>query len=284
MALDISKQPQPAPFGPTGVYQRFVSLETLSANFLKEKYLLGLTFVDEAGNEYPDDWYEQKIAVALSNFEHHTNLSLVPYPVENETHDYYIRDYEHYAFIQLYHYPIILLEDTPVIQAVYPTGQVITTFPREWVRADTMKGQIQLIPTQGSLSQVILGQGGSYLPIIYQGLGYLPQLFRVKYTAGFSEGKIPQVFLDAVAKLASIEVLSVMGDTVRPAGVSSQSLGVDGLSESRGFMQSPEYAPIFSGRIAQYQRELFGDPRLGTEGLFNQVKSFYRGINMMVTA
>lgn len=275
--------PQPPPFGPTGVFKRFVSLETLTAAFLKEHYLLGLTFIDESGNEYPDSWYEQKIAVAISHFEHHSQMSVLPNVVENEGHDYYINDYEQFAFIQLYQWPIIETRDTPVVRAVYPTGQYITTFPREWIRPLPMHGQIQLVPTQGTLSQVLLGRGGSYLPIIYQGLGYLPILFQVDYTSGFDTGKVPQLILDAIAKLAAIEVLSVMGDTVRPAGVTSQSLGVDGLNESTGFQNSTEYAPIFSGRIAQYQRELFGDPRLGTDGLFNQLKSFYRGINMVVT-
>jgi len=285
MSLPSDKfSPQPPPFGPTGVYKRFGSIEDLTPEFLKAKYLLGLKFVDENGNEYPDDWYEQKIAVAISNFEHYTNLTVIPHEVENETHDYYIRDYEQYAFVQLYQYPIIETRDTPLVKAVYPTGQFITEFPREWVRVEHQHGQIQLVPTQGSLSHVLLGQGGSYLPIIYQGLGYLPFLFAVSYTAGFAKGKVPQLFLDAIAKLACIELLSVIGDSVRPAGITSQSLSVDGLSESRGFQNSPEFAPIFSGRISQYKRELFGDPALGKKGLFDEIKGYYRGLNMWVTA
>lgn len=267
------------------LFDKVVDIATLTPKFLKDNYLLGLKFVDECGSEYPDSWYEQKINTACSQFEHHTQLKVMPTVFTKEKHDYYIRDYEHYAYIQLYNYPILPTTgpDTPVVRAVYPTGQVVTTFPAEWVRADLKHGQIQLIPTQGSLSQVILGQGGSYLPIIYQGLGYLPHLFEVDYTAGFDTGQVPQVFLDAIAKLATMELLSVMGDTVRPAGVTSQSIGIDGLSESQGFQNSNEFAPIFSGRISQYKRELFGDPRLGTMGLFNQIRSYYRGINLWVT-
>lgn len=275
--------PPPA-FPHTGLFARHGKIEDLTPVFLKKNYLLGLTFVDELGKEYPDEWYEQKIAVALSVFEHQSELTVNPFEVKDETHDYYIRDYEQYAFIQLHHYPVIVDNVSPVVRAVYPTGQVVTTFPREWIRTDMMHGQIQLIPTQGSLAQVILGQGGSYLPIIYQGLGYLPHLFRVDYTTGFRKGEIPQVFIDAVCKLACIEILSIMGDSVRPTGVTSQSYGIDGLSESRGFMNSSEFAPVFSGRINQYKRELFGDQRLGTPGLFGLVKSYYRGINMIVTA
>jgi hypothetical protein len=280
-----TQMPVPPPeFVATSIYQRLVSIEDLTAKFLRENYLLGLKFVDELNREYPDSWYLQKIAVAISNFEHHSNLTLTPREITGEMHDYYIRDYEQYAYIQLFHYPVIVKNDTPVVKAIYPTGQLITTFPREWCRVTAVHGQIQLIPTQGTLSSVILGQGGSYLPIIYQGLGYLPQLFHVDYVAGFDKGQIPQVMLDAIAKLATIDILSIMGMTALPTGITSQSYSIDGMSQSRGFLQSPEFAPVFSGIISQYKRELFGDARLGTRGLFADLKSFYRGLNSFTTA
>lgn len=266
-----------------GSVSRLASIEDLTPEYLRTNYLPGLQFVDELGQPYPDSWYEQKIAVAISNFELNTNLTVSPRVVENETHDYYILDYQMYAFIQLHHYPLILTNATPKMKAVYPTGQLVTEFPREWVRADVNHGQLQLVPTQGSLSQIILGQGGSYLPIIYQGLGYLPNLFWVDYTAGFGTGQLPYIFLDAMAKLACIELLSTIGDAILPAGVTSQSLSIDGMSESRGYQNTPNFAPVFSGRISQYKRELFGDPPM-TKGLFNEIKDYYRGINMMVVA
>jgi len=274
----------PAPFAPTRLYDRLGSIEDVTPKYLQDNYLTGLKFVDENGKEYPKTWYVQKIAVAISNFEHYTQLTMLPRLVESEMHDYYIKDYQHYAYIQLYHYPVIMTNELPTVSALYPTGQVITTFPREWVRCDNQHGQIQLIPTQGSLSQVILGQGGSYLPIIYQGLGYLPQLFHVNYKAGFEKGKVPMIFIDAVCKLACIELLSSVADAVLPAGITSHSLGIDGMSESKSYMQNGQFAPVFSGRVAQYKRELFGDTTLNKPGLFDEIKQFYRGVNMWVTA
>lgn len=275
---------QPPLYGPTGAYRRFASIEDLTPQYLKDNYLVGLTFVDEHNKPYPDSWYTQKLNTALSVFEHMTQLTVTPTEIKGETHDYYVSDYQAFAFLQLYQYPVIQNQDSPVVSAIYPTGQTITTFPREWVRLDYLHGQIQLIPTQGTISQVILGQGGSYLPIIYQGLGYLPQLFNVDYTAGFDTGKVPQLFLDAISKLATIELLSSVGDSVRPTGVSSQSFGVDGVSESRSFVTSPEGVPIFAGRISQYRRELLGDPQYKSQGLLREIRDTYRGVNMIVTA
>jgi hypothetical protein len=117
-----------------------------------------------------------------------------------------------------------------------------------------------------------------------KGLGYLPQLFNVDYRAGFEKGTIPQIFIDAVAKLAVINIFSTIGESVYPTGVSSQSFGIDGMSQSRGYVKGGEFAPIFSGTINQYQRELLGDPRLGTPGLLHDIRNYYRGVNMTVTA
>jgi hypothetical protein len=275
--------PPPA-FDRTGVYARFGSIEDITPQFIRDNYLKGLVFVDDNGQPYGDDWYLQKVNVALSMFEHITQLTVTPRLVLGETHDYFVKDYQLYAFVQLFNYPLIVDQSYPLVKAIYPTGQLVTTFPREWVRADAQHGQIQLIPTQGTLSQVILGQGGSYLPIIYQGLGYLPQLFNVDYRAGFEKGTIPQIFIDAVAKLAVINIFSTIGESVYPTGVSSQSFGIDGMSQSRGYVKGGEFAPIFSGTINQYQRELLGDPRLGTPGLLHDIRNYYRGVNMTVTA
>lgn len=263
------------------------SIEDLTPTLIREKYLTGLQFVDCNKQPYPDDWYAHHINVAIAKFEEYTNLSVNPKVILSERHDYFINDYQQYAFLQLYNYPVIPVTTptaTPVVRAVYPTGQVVTTFPAEWVRLDRKKGTIQLVPTQGTLSQVILGQGGSYLPIIYQGMGYLPQLFEVDYTAGFAKGEVPINVLDAMAKLSSIEMLSVVGDTVVPPGITSQSIGIDGMSQSKGFMNTPQFAPAFSGRISQYKRDLFGDPSLGVRGVLDQIKQYYRGINLWTMA
>ena len=122
------------------------------------------------------------------------------------------------------------------------------------------------------------------MPLVYQGLGYLPQLFHVDYTAGFSKGTLPQIFIDSIAKLTCIELMSVAGDTLHPAGVTNQSFSIDGLSESRGYQNSENTAGAFAGRINQYKKELFGDPQLGTRGLFDEIKLFYQGVNFWVSA
>jgi hypothetical protein len=106
----------------------------------------------------------------------------------------------------------------------------------------------------------------------------------VDYTAGFLKGTLPQIFIDAVSKLACVELMSVISDSVHPVGVTNQSFSIDGMSESRGFQNTGEVSPAFGGRINQYKKELFGNPQLGTQGLLNEIKSYYTGVNFWVSA
>lgn len=254
-----------------------LSVETLVSQLtpehIQKNYLTGLEFVDQNGQPYDSGWYSQHINTAIVTFERFTKVHVLQRTITEEMHDYFIEDYQLFAFIQLFEYPVLSVEG---IRAVYPTGQSVFEFPLEWVRLTPEHGQIQLVPTQGTLSQVILGRGGSYLPLLYSGLGYLPQLFRVDYTTGFAAGKVPWDIVDAIAKLACIAMLAVAGETIFPPGVTSISAGIDGLSQGLGISN-----PVFKGRIDMYNLELYGDGRMNP-GSLRLIKDHYRGLMMRV--
>lgn len=250
----------------------------LSPDMLQKNYLSGLDFVDKEGQPIPASFYAHHISTAAATVERITKVNVLRRTITDERHDYHVSDYQLFAFLQLFEYPVISVES---VSAVYPTGQTIFEFPLEWVRLTKEHGQIQLVPTQGTLSQVILGRGGSYLPLLFAGMGYLPQLFRINYTAGFEDGKIPMDLVDAVSKLAAINVLSQLGQTIFPPGVTSISSGIDGLSQSVGIMNNGQLPPVFSGLISSYRTELYGDGRSMT-GLLKDITDHYRGLMMRV--
>jgi hypothetical protein len=248
-------------------------MSALTADFLKKKYLTGLIMCDDRGQELGDDIYEHWLITAITKLEEITNVDVLLRVITAETHDYRVNDYVAYGFLQLHRVPAL---DVTSVRAVYPTGQTIQVFPHEWVRLEQVHSQLHLVPTSGTLSQVILGQGADYLPLIYSGLGYLPQLWEVDYSSGFDPDAVPRSIIDAIAKLASLELLQVMSDTVAPIGQSSQSLSVDGLSQSRSYQ-----IPAFQARIAAYKADLGlqgGDP--GKGGLLGQIRNNYLGIVM----
>ena len=134
--------------------------------------------------------------------------------------------------------------------------------------------QIHLVPTSGTLSQIIIGQGADYLPLIYSGLGYLPQLWFVDYTSGFNPKRVPRLIVEAIAKQAVVDALAVMSDLIHPIGVTASSLSVDGLAQSRSMN-----VPAFKHRIDLYNNDLFNDSP-DRPGLIKQIKQKYLGINL----
>jgi len=253
-------------------------ISDLSAEYLKRNYLWSLDFVDHQHRPLPRDFYEQKLAFAAACFERETKIRVVRRLVTDEKHDYYVNDYQLFAWIQLFEYPVISVNKIGVI---YPTGQEVFNFPLEWVKLMEQHGQVQLVPTNGTLSQVILGRGGSYLPLIYQNIGYLPQLFHIDYTVGFAKDKYPMDILDAICKLATIEVLSIVGDSIFPPGVTSISAGIDGLSQGIGILNNGQLPAVFAGRINLYRKELYGE-RTQVEGVLCRMRDEYKGIPLSV--
>lgn len=259
-------------------FSALMSLDDLTAKHLKENYLTGFTFAGPDGQELAPAFFEEKLANAITKFEDITHIDVLQREVTSEKHDYMTTDYLNYAFMQLFRTPC---QNVSQVRAVYPTGQVIQVFPQEWVRLYVEHSQFHLVPTSGSLAQVMLGGGNGYLPFIFAGLSYLPNLWEVDYVSGFAVDAIPREVAGVVCKLASIEVLTIMSDLVGPIGVASQSLGIDGMSQSMA-----RQLPAFKARIESYKVDLgIPGPGLAVDPLYNsgaigQLRRTYYGLGM----
>jgi hypothetical protein len=232
-------------------------------------YLFGIPLVDEDGNKYSASNIEKWIAKAVGWLESELQVSIVPTAVF-ESHDYNIDDYQEFCYIQLYRYPVISVE---ALIAEY-AGQPVMTFPADWIHIYKNSGQLQLVPTTGNLSQVLLGQGnGVLLPLITNRMSKMPHLFKVNYTVGFPVGGIPSDIVDIIAMKACIGILNIMGDILLGAGIASQSVSMDGLSESITTTQSAENS-AYSARIRQYERQI--------KAQLPNLRDRYKGIRLAV--
>jgi hypothetical protein len=243
-------------------FSSLMSLDDLTAKYIKENYLTGFTFAGTDGQELAPAFFEDKLSNAIAKFENITHIDVLQREITSEKHDYFTTDYMNYAFTQLYRIPA---QSVSSVRAVYPTGQVIQVFPSDWVRLQVEHSQIHLVPTSGSLAQIMLGGGNGYLPFIFGGLSYLPNLWEVDYVSGFGPDAIPRDVVSVVCKLAAIEILTIMSDLVGPIGVAGSSLGIDGMSQSIS-----RQLPAFKARIDGYKVEL-GLPGagLGVDPMFN---------------
>jgi hypothetical protein len=236
---------------------------------LKQRYFHGIDITDDDGVPLPDSVFQFYILAAIRALEHEIDVPIIPTSFV-EKHDYYREDYHAFNFLKMDYRPIISVEE---FRVQYPSGQNVVIFPEEWLRIHRAEGQIQVVPTAGTLSEILVGQGGSFLPAIYNGLAYLPDLFELSYTAGFEDGKLPANIRDVIGKIASLGPFNLFGDLIVGAGIATQSLSLDGLSQSIGSTASATNAG-FGARILAYQREI--------KEVLPLLRKYYQGIRMVV--
>ena len=143
--------------------------------------------------------------------------------------------------------------------------------PKDWVRMHSISGHIQLFPVSGSTGSLILTQNGSFLPTMLGLYPNAPGLWRVSYKAGMED--IPDDLVEYIMKRASVGVLQVWGDLIIGAGIANQTISIDGLSQSIGTTQSPEFSGS-GARIKNYMDDM--------RELEKRLKDTYLGINLGV--
>ncbi len=226
-------------------------LGILSVEQLKARYFFGVDITGPDGTPMPDSTFEHYILSAIRWFEHQLDIPILPTAFQ-ELHDYYRSDYEAFSLIQLDNYPLICVDE---FRVQYPSGQNVIVFPNEWLRINPAEGQVQIVPTAGTLSEVLVGTGGSFLPAIYGGLDYLPQLFHLTTVAGFEPCKVPRNLIDVIGMLAALGPFAIFGDLIAGAGIANVSLSMDGLSQTIGTTSSATNSG-YGSRILQYLKLL----------------------------
>ena len=84
----------------------------------------------------------------------------------------------------------------------------------------------------------------------------IPDYWRIQYITGWDIDDMPMDLLNIVGMLATFGPLNIAGDLVLGvAGVSSQSLSIDGLSQSIGTTASATSA-AYSARLIQYKKDI----------------------------
>jgi hypothetical protein len=268
LANDVFSEPQPGELDP--------ALSIISVEELKTYYLFGLDLTNDLGEEYPDSLYAFWIKNAVSWLERKLDIPILPTVIEEERHDYYRDDYDKYIYLQLNRYPVISIEQ---VKMVLPGDQVVQTFEQDWVHPERHSGQLQLVPGTGTAGSILLGASGAWIPLIYGNNKFIPDAFRVAYTAGFGKpppnswgfvagsnppsvshpdpqlDRYPDIIRELVGKVASFGPLNIAGDLLGGAGVASQSIGIDGLSQSFNTTSSATSAG-YGARLIQYNKEI----------------------------
>lgn len=231
----------------------------------KGMYLFGVDLRDGNGNELPDKIIEKFISTAISYIEVSLNCPIQPKEIEQYI-DYDFGSYRKYSFIQTDIYPIRKVEEvaiafnSPNVEDNIDEDRSLVkiTFPKSWYRVYENAGQIQLLPDVSTLSAVIIAQAGQLLPRAISG-PFAPQLMKVVATCGIADDDdcVPPIINQAIGLYASIYLLQMIGD-IGPgggAGLTSQSLSLDGMSQSVATAISATNN-LYGATIAKYEKML----------------------------
>lgn len=241
--------------------------EDINSEFIRENYLFGIPLEDMYGNKMKEGMLDHYIQSAIEFTQRMLQITIKPTEIEDEIHDYYSNDFTQWAFMQLHHRPIIEVKSL----GMYFGESKMFEIPKDWVRHPDKSGQIQLFPVSGSSGSMILTSNGSFMPLMVGMYSNAPSLWRVSYTAGLDI--IPHDMVEYICKRASIGILQVWGDLIIGAGIANQTISIDGLSQSIGTTQSPEFAGS-GARIKSYTEDM--------KELEKRLKDSYLGINLGV--
>lgn len=251
----------------------------LSPSELIEGYLYGIPLCAKNGQELTQETIKQKIQTAQAEVEKFLYIKFGRQIVYDNV-DFIRDEWGGWGFLKC-HYP--------VREALRMDGFINTTqqiqYPMEWVSVTNNGGlnnpseeyrferNLHIVPS-GSTSTATTNAvifSGITPHLGFMGLANIPNYWKVQYCTGFTVP--PPDLYDLVAKLAAIQLLAILGDILFGVGTTSQSLSLDGLSQSTSLARNGQ-GGLFGGRIKQYADEI--------RNKLPQLKNNYIGISFGV--
>lgn len=248
--------------------------EVYTADDMRYTMMFGIdsTAADIAESTFSDEQFRQIVREATNEIENYLTIDIrkrvyktnpssslvqsrewregVDYTDEEDPYDYDYMQWSNTGFLRTRHGPILSVERAVWLNLV--NGEIMDLIDNDWVRINKRMWQLNFYPKSG------FGYGpySVYGPIWTNAVGgRYPQGFEIDYTTGFKNSNhVPEALRATIAKYAAIKALAVVGDGLL-AGFSSQSVSLDGLSESFSSTQSATSA-YFGARIKQYSDEI----------------------------
>jgi hypothetical protein len=255
-------------------YNKNVDL-IMSPSELMENYLFGIPMCSNDGRKMSKSAIIKHILSAQTTIENLLNIKLNKQVIE-ENRDFIRQEFMSWGYIRTM-YPIAYIDNLE--GWINDVCQI--TYPREWLSIKKIESvaiyrNIYLIPNTGSKEGATMTQNS----LIYNGISphlgwfgqtFIPNYWHTRYVTGWD--KIPSDLFDFVAKLAAVNVLSVIGDVLYGVGLTSISISLDGVSQNTPLTRSGQ-GGIFGGRIKTYIDDM--------DKMLPILKSKYRGISFEV--
>lgn len=250
---------------------------------LKNTYLFGVHVTDASdGQELPEEAYQKFLDDAISFMEHFLDISIAPVRGFQEFIDYRRNEYVDFGYMELSNYPV---QNIQAIDLVYyrdndNTPIVAQNIPNNWIRLDNHSGVIRLMPSTRFPAPLQVDGGTAFYPELL-GAAIIPHAWRITYDYGFGSGEVPVLLNTAIGMMASIMTLIPAGHLILGAGIASNSISLDGLSQSINTTQSAENSG-FSATMGDYKKLLFGATKDDPFAILKILKNYYKGADIRI--
>lgn len=239
-------------------------------------YLYGIKINATNGTRFSEDAFTFYIREAQKTVENWFSIKFIKQLITEGTSFYKDSYLEQFPIINTKY---IVLQPLALVGLLKKIEQV--RYPREWLSyakdPDQVGGRrISIVPTgSGGTSanqDVILT--GILTQIGIQRFENIPDYWNYQYITGFDFEYMPWDLLGVVGKLATFGPLNIAGDLILgSAGIASQSLSIDGLSQSISTTASATNAG-YGARLINYQKEI--------EETVKRVGATYKGYQFVV--
>lgn len=231
-----------------------------------ETYFYGIDICKD-GKIISNEMMTMYLKSATEEVERSLDIKILP-QIIHESHDFWLNDWKAWGYIPLT-YPAKKAFDlegyiSDVQQIKYPTEWLNT---RKTNDGYLYSRNLYLLPTAGTAQSNAVVVSGITPHLGFFGNKQIPNYWRATYCTGFDD--IPKDLLNFIGKLASINLFHILGDIILGAGIASQSIGIDGLSQSISTTSSATNAG-YGARITGY----LADMKLTWPKLKAQYKGF----------
>lgn len=251
---------------------------------LLQNYLYGVPICNSQGLELTSDIIEKKILIAQQWLEGILYIKLNE-QIIRETSNFVKNEWDQWGFVKCTYNVKYALQLEGYFNTIKQIG-----YPFNWLNIRSEKSSLTYDEDHIFRNIYIVPSGATGNPqsggvtfngttpfVLFQGLGYIPNYWVSTYITGFQ--KTPMMLVDMVAKLATIQLLAMLGTVFGGVGMQNYSISLDGLSQNTSLIKSGTYG-VYGSLISQFMNDLYGTG--GQEGMLAAAKARYRAVTMDV--
>jgi hypothetical protein len=223
----------------------------IKAEKVRNKYLFGIPLkVPQTKQEMNDDLIDDFIQDAVAELEAELKINIFPTQID-ERYPMDIHEYQAMGYFRLRQRPVSSIESLMVTSS---NEQNLWQIDNSWIDTGYLhQGLIYIVPLNIAVSVqsqgIVGGAGGAAFLAILGSQPWIPAYWRIKYTTGFKDGKLPRLINVLIGTQAAIDILHKMAQANAKSG--SKSLSIDSLSQSNSNPGPDVYKTAIEGLEAK---------------------------------